>query len=184
MNRKKYITRRKYSRFQVLFNSASRWTFLYRRFRHTTRFLQNVNWMSSSLTFSYGDFIRTISLSTHSRVITCSRPNFTAASKKIFFNRTSFFLHNEYYLRMLSFASHIGFINADRNDLEFLDVIQSGTFVNDLTFLTPSCYPSHRSYYFSTVNNLVNVNVKHLLTLLKIVRQVLVWLVLYHAHKK
>lgn len=130
--------------------------------------------MSSSLTFSYSDFIKNITLSTPYKVITCSRPNFTAASKKIFFNRTSFFSHNEHFLRTLSFSSHVGFINADRNDSEFLDVIQSGTFIHDLTFLTPSCYPSQRNDYFSVVNSLVNVSIKHLLTLLKTVRQILI----------
>ena len=182
MNRKKYILRRKVSRFQVLFNSAYAWTFLYRRYRHTTRFLQNVNWMSASLTFSYGAYVATACTSTYYRPLTCVIPNFTAASKKIFFNHTFFRQPNEYFLRVLSGATHVGFINADCRDLDFLDVTQSGIFIHDLTFLTPSFYPEESDYY-NAIKEFSAFPLTHALSWVKVVYQIIIWLVLYHTHQ-
>ena len=181
MNRRRYMIRKKRTRFQYLFNSAAAWGGVYRRVRQVTRFLQNVNMLNATLTFSCANFLQKTCVSTFYKNRLSPIPNFSSVAKTIFFN-TSLFSHpNETFLRNMSISSHLGVIAADKCELTFLDTTQSGVFIHNFCFLTSSSdvttiFNNFYTYTFiPLILRKVSLFAKHL-------RQILIWLTLHSLY--
>ena len=177
MNRRRYMIRKKRTRFQYLFNSAAAWGGVYRRVRQVTRFLQNVNILNVMLTFSCANFLRKTCISTFYKKRSSPIPNFSSVAKTIFFN-TSMFLHpNETFLRSISTSSHLGVVAADKHELLFLDTTQSGSFIHHFWFLTlPTEVPMVVNNYYTS--NFIPLVLRQVSLFTKHIRQILVWLTL------
>lgn len=177
MNRRRYMIRKKRTRFQYLFNSAAAWGGVYRRVRQVVRFLQNVCILNSTLTFSCTDFLKKMGISTFYKPRTSPIPNFSSVAKTIFFN-TSLFSHpNETFLRNISISSQLGVIAADKSELNFLDTTQSGSFIHHFLFLTspheaPAIFQKfYTGHFIPSILRQTNFFIKH-------IRQILTWLTL------
>lgn len=173
MNRRRYIIRKKRTRFQYLFNSAAAWGSVYRRLRQVSRFLQNVNILAGTLTFSHARFIEKVTISTFYKPTETPIPQFASISKPIFFNNSLFTQPNEIFFRRTSLSSQVGFIATDPQELNFLDLTQSGLFIHDFNFLT-TLWSTTTTQQQSVTNHFSTVFLKHILTFVKQVRQLLV----------
>lgn len=114
INRKKYVLRKKRTSLQLKFNLTYYWTHLYSLLRNYARFTQSLNLLNHTLTLSSKLYVKKISTSLKGSNISKVNDSFfslTTVKKKLYFNKSLYFLQQIKGLNSIFNNTHVGFIN-------------------------------------------------------------------------